>query len=34
MAAVDRMFVIGSVQTSTPEIIDWNIPVHPQKIVK
>lgn len=26
--------VIGSVQPSTPEIIDWDIPVHPQKIVK
>ena len=26
--------VIGNVQRSTPEIINWDIPVHPQKIVK
>lgn len=26
--------VIGNVQTSSPEIINWDIPVHPQKIVK
>lgn len=26
--------VIGNVQQSTPEIINWDIPVHPQKIVK
>lgn len=26
--------VIGNVQRSTPEIINWDIPVHPQKFVK
>lgn len=26
--------VIGDVQRSTPEIINWDIPVHPQKFVK
>lgn len=26
--------VLGNITTSTPEIINWDIPVHPQKIVK
>lgn len=26
--------VIGSVQSSTPEITDWDFPVHPQKIIR
>ncbi len=26
--------IIGSVQSSTPEIIDWNIAIHPQKIIR
>ena len=26
--------VLGSVQSSTPEIVDWDIPVHPQKFVR
>ena len=26
--------VLGNITASTPEIINWDIPVHPQKIVK
>lgn len=26
--------VLGNVQATTPEIINWDLPIHPQKIVK
>lgn len=26
--------VLGAVQATTPEIINWDIPIHPQKIVR